>query len=100
MPIVDSETRIVELAVIKLSNAGYWVVTAYNGQEALEKIANNPPELLVINYKLPQIDGYQVCLEVRNKLGLLNLPIILMVDSQFDEDEFLQIRDQNQRYFG
>ncbi|NLY75037.1 MAG: response regulator [Firmicutes bacterium] len=86
--IVDSETRIVELAVIKLSNAGYWVVTAYNGQEALEKIANNPPELLVINYKLPQIDGYQVCLEVRNKLGLLNLPIILMVDSQFDEDEF------------
>ena len=88
MLIVDSETRIVELAVIKLSNAGYWVVTAYDGEEALEKIANNPPELLVINYKLPKIDGYQVCTEIRNNLGLKNIPIILMVDSQFDEEEF------------
>lgn len=86
--IVDSETRIVELAVIKLSNAGYWVVTAYDGEEALEKIANNPPELLVINYKLPQIDGYQVCAEMRSRLGLQNVPIILMVDAQFDEEEF------------
>lgn len=86
--IVDSETRIVELAVIKLSNAGYWVVTAYDGEEALEKISNNPPDLLVINYKLPKIDGYQVCTEIRNNLGLKNLPVILMVDAQFDEEEF------------
>lgn len=86
--IVDSETRIVELAVIKLSNAGYWVVTAYDGEEALEKIANNPPELLVINYKLPKIDGYQVCSEMRNTLKLHNIPIVLMVDAQFDEEEF------------
>lgn len=86
--IVDSETRIVELAVIKLSNAGYWVISAYDGEEALDKIANNPPELLVINYKLPKIDGYQVCSEMRNRLGLQNVPIILMVDAQFDEEEF------------
>lgn len=89
--IVDSETRIVELAVIKLSNAGYWVVTAYDGEEALEKIANNPPELLVINYKLPKIDGYQVCSEIRDTLKLHNIPIILMVDAQFDEEEFKKI---------
>lgn len=89
--IVDSETRIVELAVIKLSNAGYWVITAYDGEEALEKIANNPPELLVINYKLPKIDGYRVCSEVRNTLKLQNIPIILMVDAEFDEEEFKKI---------
>ncbi len=86
--IVDPETRIVELAVIKLSNAGYWVVSAYDGEEALEKIANNPPDLLVINYKLLKVDGYQVCSEMRNRLGLKNVPIILMVDAQFDEEEY------------
>lgn len=86
--IADSETRVAELAVIKLSNAGYWVITAYDGEEALEKIANNPPELLVINYKLPKIDGYQVCSEVRNHLGMQKLPVILMVDAQFNEEEF------------
>ncbi len=90
--IVDSETRIVELAVIKLSNAGYWVITAYDGEEALEKIANNPPELLVINYKLPKVDGYRVCLEMRDRLGLRNVPIILMVDAQFDEEQFKKTR--------
>lgn len=86
--IVDSETRIVELAVIKLSNAGYWVVSAYDGEEALDKIAGNPPDLLVINYKLPKINGYQVCSEMKNRLGLNHVPIILMIDAQFDEDEF------------
>lgn len=86
--IVDSETRIVELAVIKLSNAGYWVISAYDGEEALDKIAGNPPDLLVINYKLPKIDGYQVCSEMKNRLGLGHVPIILMIDAQFDEEEF------------
>ncbi len=86
--IVDSETRIVELAVIKLSNAGYWVVSAYDGEEALDKIAANPPDLLVINYKLPKVNGYQVCSEMKNRLGLTHVPIILMIDSQFDEEEF------------
>lgn len=86
--IVDSETRIVELAVIKLSNAGYWVISAYDGEEALDKIAGNPPDLLVINYKLPKIDGYQVCSEMKNRLGLSQVPIILMIDAQFDEEEF------------
>jgi diguanylate cyclase (GGDEF)-like protein len=90
--IVDSETRIVELAVIKLSNAGYWVVSAYDGEEALDKIAGNPPDLLVINYKLPKLNGYQVCSEMKNRLGLKHVPIILMIDAQFDEDEFNNYR--------
>ncbi len=86
--IVEPEAKIAELAVIKLSSAGYLVMTAGDGEEALQKAVANSPDLIIINPVLTKRDGFEVCGEIRQKPGLENTPIILLVDQRFDTERF------------
>jgi DNA-binding response OmpR family regulator len=86
--IIDSDTRIVELAVIKLSNAGYWVMTAADGDEGHRKLFNSPPDLLLINPVLPQRNGYEIIGEVQNNPVFRKMALILLADRKFDEEQF------------
>ncbi len=87
--IIDSDARIVELAVIKLSNAGYWVMTAADGEEGYRKLLNSPPDLLLINPVLPQgINGYEMLGEIRNNPAFRRMALILLADRKFDEEQF------------
>jgi diguanylate cyclase (GGDEF)-like protein len=89
--IAESDPRIAELAVIKLSNAGYWVISAYDGEEAVKKALDNELDLMLISPNLPQKDGYEVCSEILRDPRKADLPIILLVDEAFDEAQFNQI---------
>lgn len=84
--IIEPEAKIAELAVIKLSNAGYLVMTAIDGDIALEKAVVNSPDLIIINPDLAKRDGLEVIGEIRHKSDLQNIPIILLVDQRFDEE--------------
>ncbi|TCL73220.1 response regulator receiver modulated diguanylate cyclase [Hydrogenispora ethanolica] len=86
--IVDSDKRMVELAVIKLSNAGYWVMTAASGAEGLNKLRGTPPDLLLVNPALAAGDGYELIREARSLPELRGLPVILLADPHFDEERF------------
>lgn len=86
--IVEPDARVVELAVIKLSNAGYLVATANDGQEAFEKAINNPPDVLIVNLNLSKKDGYQLCAELKNNSKCKNVPIIILADQSFNEEHF------------
>ena len=88
--IAEPDSTISELAVIKLSNAGYWVVRASDGEEVMQKVAGTPPDLIILNPNLPKKDGYEVCMELKNSPLWHNIPIILLVDQFFDEDFFCQ----------
>ena len=90
--IIEPDAKAAELAVIKLSNAGYLIMTASNGEEALQKIASTPPDIVLINPKLPQNNGYEVCLEIRKNPFSAKIPIILLVDPIFDEEQFKSLR--------
>ncbi len=89
--IVEPEVKIAELAVIKLSNAGYLVVTAADGEEAIQKAVAGSPDIIIINPSLAKRDGIEVCGEIRQKPGLENVPIILLVDQRFDEERFKNV---------
>jgi DNA-binding response OmpR family regulator len=89
--IVEPEAKIAELAVIKLSNAGYLVVTAADGEEAIQKAVSGSPDVIIINPSLAKRDGIEVCGEIRQKPGLENVPIILLVDQRFDEERFKNV---------
>jgi DNA-binding response OmpR family regulator len=89
--IVEPEAKIAELAVIKLSNAGYLVVTAADGEEAIQKAVAGSPDIVIINPSLVKRDGIEVCGEIRQKPGLENVPIILLVDQRFDEERFKNV---------
>ena len=58
--IVDDEPNIVKMLESRLKANGYEVVTARDGQEAIEKVASDSPDLIILDLMLPKIDGYGV----------------------------------------
>ncbi len=86
--IVEPDSRLVELAVIKLSNSGWLVAVANDGEEAYEKATNNPPDVLVINPNLGKKDGYELCLDFKKNDRLKSVPVIFLADQSFNEERF------------
>ena len=64
--IVDDEKDVREILNYNISNAGYKVYTAKNGEEALELIKKKKPDLVIFDVMMPIMDGYQTCTEIRN----------------------------------
>lgn len=76
--VVDDEIYIVHILEFSLSMEGYEVLTAFNGEEALEKIESENPDLMVLDIMMPKLDGYEVCRRVRKDERFAHLPIILL----------------------
>lgn len=79
--LVDDEANIRELARMYLEKEGFKVVTAVNGQQALDAIPQHNPDLMVLDLMLPILDGWEVCRRIRAKS---NLPILML--TALDED--------------
>jgi two-component system, OmpR family, alkaline phosphatase synthesis response regulator PhoP len=81
---VDDEQNILELEKLYLGNAGYQVETATRGGEALAKITNLNPDIVILDLMLPDIDGFEVCRQIRRKS---NIPILMLTARQEDIDK-------------
>lgn len=64
--VVDDEQSIVTLLKYNLETAGYIVDVAYDGEEALKKVKEVKPELIVLDVMLPKKDGIEVCKTIRS----------------------------------
>lgn len=73
--VVDDEKNICELLRLYLEKEGYTVVTAYDGEEAVETFKKENPDLMILDIMLPKMDGWQVCREVRKNS---EVPIIML----------------------
>lgn len=60
-----------------LTNAGFTVIEAQDGQEAIEKTYKENPDLLILDYEMPKKTGFEVVKEVRSRTGYLHTPIII-----------------------
>lgn len=74
--VVDDEDALVELLHIVLTDAGYRVVTAHNGQEALAVVAREVPAVIISDVMMPVMDGYMLLRTVRQQ-GLAVLVIFV-----------------------
>ncbi|MDU3445862.1 MAG: response regulator, partial [Enterococcus faecalis] len=63
--VVDDEKPISEIVKYNLVKEGYEVFTAYDGEEALEKVEEVEPDLIILDLMLPKMDGLEVAREVR-----------------------------------
>jgi diguanylate cyclase (GGDEF)-like protein len=95
--IVEPDAKIAELAVLKLSNAGYLVITA-NENDALKKVFSSLPDLIIINPSLPQNKGYNICNEILKNPETSKIPIVLLVDQYFNEEQFHQLNIKSDNY--
>ena len=84
--IVDDEQDTLELVGFNFQNAGYRVLTARNGKEALEKARRSPPDLIVLDLILPGMDGLELCKIFRREPATAAVPIIMLSarDSELD----------------
>jgi len=73
--VVDDDQNICELLRLYLEKEGYDVVLAGNGRKALEEFEKENPDLILLDIMLPELDGWQVCREIRKKS---QCPIIML----------------------
>jgi DNA-binding response OmpR family regulator len=84
--VVDDDKKIVDLVALYLKKEGYNVLTAYDGQEALDVARRKQPDLIVLDLLLPELDGTDVCRLLRHES---NVPIIMLTARSTDEDKLL-----------
>ncbi|GAY75584.1 two-component response regulator SA14-24 [Sporolactobacillus inulinus] len=82
--VVDDEQPIADILQFNLEKEGYEVVCAYDGEEALKKVEEENPDMILLDVMLPVKDGMEVCREVRKTH---NMPIIMLTakDSEIDK---------------
>jgi DNA-binding response OmpR family regulator len=80
--LVDDEPSIIQLAQMYLEQDGYQVISAGNGRAALDQIAEQNPDLVVLDVMLPEMDGFEVCRRLRGK----DNPVLILMLTARDED--------------
>jgi class 3 adenylate cyclase len=75
--VVDDTPQNVKLFADLLTAKGYEVTTAANGEQALESIARQPPDLVLLDIMMPGINGYEVCRKIRANPATALLPVVL-----------------------
>jgi DNA-binding response OmpR family regulator len=84
--IVDDEPGIARLISMYLEREGFRTASARTGAEALEMVTANPPALVVLDIMLPDIDGWEICREIRRTS---DVPIIMLTAREGDEDKIV-----------
>lgn len=76
--IVDDEPNIVISIEYLMKRAGYEVAIAYDGQQALNYLAENSPALMILDVMMPNKNGFEVCEEVRADNRFVDMPILML----------------------
>lgn len=84
--VVDDDREIVKAIAILLEKEGYVVLRAYDGLEALDMLASNQVQLLIMDVMMPRLDGLSAVMKIREKR---NLPIIVLSAKSEDSDKVL-----------
>ncbi len=84
--VVDDEPRYLKLVRYNLEAAGYEVITAASGEEALSMVAGTNPDLIILDIRLPGINGYEVCTKIRE----FSATPIIMLTAKGEEREKVQ----------
>jgi len=76
--VVDDEIYIVHILDFSLGMEGYEVLTALDGEQALEKAKTEQPDLIVLDIMMPKLDGYETCKMLKADDATKNIPVILL----------------------
>ena len=82
--VADDEAHILHVVSLKLRNAGYDVITAVDGEEALELCIAEQPDLLITDYQMPIMTGLELCKRIRALPQTAKMPAIMLTARGFD----------------
>ncbi|MFT3780917.1 MAG: response regulator [Nibricoccus sp.] len=75
---IDDERDVTDLVSFHLGKAGFEVITASSGRAGLEAIGAGPPDLIILDLMLPDIDGFGICEILRRQSSTATLPIVIL----------------------
>jgi CheY-like chemotaxis protein len=84
--VADDETHILHVVSLKLRNAGFVVITARDGQEALEMAQLEKPDLIITDYHMPQLSGLELCQRLKQDPGTSAIPAIMLTARGYQLD--------------
>lgn len=84
--IVEDEESLLKLESILLSTKGYLVSGVMDGKAALEEIANNRPDLVLLDIMLPLMDGFEVCKRIKDDPDTKSIPVVMLTAKKSKED--------------
>ena len=85
--VADDESHILHVVSMKLRNAGYEVVTAMDGEEALELCNSEKPDLIITDYQMPYLTGLEFCQQIRRRPQTRDIPTIMLTARGFDIED-------------
>jgi two-component system alkaline phosphatase synthesis response regulator PhoP len=85
--IVDDEMHLARILQFTLEHAGYEVVTAFDGREALDSLDREDPDLVILDLMLPIVDGYKICNIMRKGEKYRDTPVIILSARDFSREE-------------
>jgi CheY-like chemotaxis protein len=89
--VVDDEEHMLRFMEYNLKKRGYSIDLARNGLEALQKVEENMPDLILLDIKMPVMNGYEACLQLKKNPRTQNIPVII-VSVMADSEEALSLR--------
>ena len=96
--VVDDEEKNVKLMEAMLLPRGYEIVKAYNGEEALQQVEKETPDLILLDVMMPVINGFDVCKKLKDDPETRLIPIVIMTALDAVEDRCEQ--RARHRHFG
>ena len=84
--VADDEANIIKLLRLYLREAGYEVVAAHDGREALERFRAESPDLVILDLMMPHLNGFDVCTEIRKDS---DVPVIILTARSDDVDKIV-----------
>ena len=76
--VADDEPNILNVVSLKLRNAGFRVLTAHDGQEALDAAQLERPDLIITDYHMPLLSGLELCRRLKQEPSLPRIPVIML----------------------
>ncbi|OGY29086.1 MAG: hypothetical protein A3F35_02060 [Candidatus Woykebacteria bacterium RIFCSPHIGHO2_12_FULL_45_10] len=86
--LIEDEKEVLELYKLKLTLDDYDVITATSGKEGLEKAFKENPDLIYLDIKMPEMDGFEVLQRLRSEEATKTTPVVIL--SNFDEQEMIE----------
>lgn len=83
---VDDEANFLKILKLNLESYGYEVVTASDGEEALEKVKREKPDAVILDIMMPKLNGEKVCKIIRGDAVFGKTPIIMLTAKDTDVD--------------
>lgn len=84
--IVEDEESLLKLESILLISKGFEVKGVANGRAALEAVAEDKPDLVLLDIMLPEIDGFEVCRQLKSAPATRHIPVIMLTAKKSRED--------------